>query len=176
MFHCFYCRKFGEGVNVLAVAPNQWARLRTGFFRPFCAGGNDLSVAISDLDMNGLMSVVHGLDKDAIASVTTPLRFDICAGSTVRFRVGQTGAFGTGNKEEDITYDGYVTGVRFTFDKMNSTALSQFSIGYARIAKDYEAMPAEGSAETDDWNEMPFYEGEPFGFASWTEKDFDLLS
>jgi len=102
------------------------------------------------------------------AVMATPLRVDICAGSTVRFKMGGTGVFGIGETDADVLCDGYVMQARYTYNTSNATALSQFTIGYMRPVKDYDTL------DSKEWNDMPFYAGEPFTAAPWTKEVFDL--
>jgi hypothetical protein len=111
--------------------------------------------------------------KSASVQIVSPIRFDIGVGSTIRFRTGSEGIFGHGAAAANVTCDGYVLNARHTFDKMNSAALSHFTVGYVRPIAEYDLFDQKKEI-SDLFNEIPYYEGKPFGHAPWTDKEFNL--
>jgi hypothetical protein len=92
--------------------------------------------------------------------VVCPLRFDIIPGSTVKVssRVGSD--IGRETDALDITYVGLITRMSMTFDMINATATSQYTLTHVRDASDVAAQMAQ--------DEHPYYDCSPFSFARWT--------
>ena len=107
--------------------------------------------------------------KGQRADVVCPIRFDVCPGSTVRVRTGYDVRIQRnveGGDKLATEYVGFVQSVKWTFDTINATASSQYTLSHLRDVRDQANL----------LKEHPIYRCQPFSNATWTKTRFKTVS
>lgn len=104
--------------------------------------------------------------KGRRADIVCPIRFDLCPGSTVRVKTG--GDIRLESRSQDrLTTEivAFVLSMRITFDTINASASSQYTLTHVRDIDVQEEM----------LDHHPVYQCGPFSNATWTKKRFKTI-
>ncbi|MDR1923175.1 MAG: hypothetical protein LBQ66_02280 [Planctomycetaceae bacterium] len=94
--------------------------------------------------------------KGNTATISTPISFALCPGSTVRYRTGADSRLGKNDKMQ-LEYEGVVVRMRIVFDTISASAITQYELTHVR-----ERLDRSGLLTVH-----PTYNSPPFVAAPW---------
>jgi hypothetical protein len=98
--------------------------------------------------------------------VLTPIRFDVCPGSTVKLRNGGDVRLAYNRADSLMTeFAGFVVSTTISFDTINATAGAQYTLSHVRDIDDVAHLA----------DAHPVYACGPFSDASWTKDRFKTI-
>ena len=104
--------------------------------------------------------------KGRRADLVCPIRFDVCPGSTVCVKTGGDVRLESAGQDQLTTqFVGFVLSVRITFDTINASAATQYTLTHVR----------DFALQKDLSEHHPIYQCGPFSHATWTKKRFKTI-